>query len=432
MIRPQETALLRYSAGSVDITPPSPLPLAGYSLRVGPFDGVADPLEANAAVFSDGEQRVAVVTFDLLYVGDTLRQQLEEAVAPWVPAVNLFLAASHTHSAPGTDPTLARLGSVDPAYVEMVAQRVAALVRRLTAELRPLQVGSASSQVNHSLNRRGLGWQLRPHFPFLKRVVKMKGNPRGPRDETVQLIRLGSDALIWQYACHPVFLPQRNQVSADYVGLVRRKLRQQFGSELAVLFWQGFSGNTFPSFASRFSGPLARLKRLLSARSRSPLPAAPPDVWHRWAEGLASQVVRTAKGMRLKPGLGPLESVRAALPLERLLGPGAAGRQVWAHRLDLGPDLRVIGISAEMVVEYVSLLQDFFGSQQLFCVGCLDGVFGYLPTSAMLREGGYEARDFLPGFSLHGSFSPGIEDLLRDQLFARLRPLAGPVEVGPR
>jgi hypothetical protein len=113
------------------------------------------------------------------------------------------------------------------------------------------------------------------------------------------------------------------------------------------------------------------------------------------------------------------------MPLALLLGPEAGGGTVWAHRLDIGTDVRVIGFSAEMVVEYLPILQDFFGSGRLFCVGCLDGVFGYIPTSRMVQEGGYESRDFLPYFSLRGRFSPGIEKLLHDHLLVKLRSRAG-------
>ena len=42
-------------------------------------------------------------------------------------------------------------------------------------------------------------------------------------------------------------------------------------------------------------------------------------------------------------------------------------------------------------------------------IGCIDGVFGYLPTAAMLGERGYEDSGFMEPFGLAGRFRPELE-----------------------
>ena len=112
---------VRFSAGSTDITPQRPLPLAGYANRKGNFEHVADTLEANAVLLSDGDVRVAIVAVDLLYVGAALRQDVLDRLHGALPDQSLFFAASHTHFAPATSTQLPGLGEVDRDYVSFAA-----------------------------------------------------------------------------------------------------------------------------------------------------------------------------------------------------------------------------------------------------------------------------------------------------------------------
>src|SRR5690242_15929124 len=90
------------SAGSVDITPDRPLPLAGYEDRRGPSRGVADPLELNALLLRAPGQTIAILTADLLFVTAELKARLLEAVGArlGLDEASLLVAASHTHGAP--------------------------------------------------------------------------------------------------------------------------------------------------------------------------------------------------------------------------------------------------------------------------------------------------------------------------------------------
>jgi hypothetical protein len=405
----------------VDITPcPSrPLPLAGYSERTEPFAGVADPLEANVLVCRDQEQTLVLVTFDLLYVGELLRHKLQEALAPEVQPEQLFLTASHTHFAPATDPTLPQLGSVDEGYVDWVASRVADLVRRLLrARPQPLRVGTGQCPTHLSVNRRLAAWQIRRRFPFLRKSVVMAPNFAGPVERLVRVARIGPDVVLWCFACHPVILPRMDQVSADFVGFVRAALRRDLGAGTTVLFWQGFSGNIYPSYVRSSATLAGRLRLKLLGRAETVRPSA----WQRWATGLADQVVAAAQSIPAQEAVCSLAWRRGEIPWEALMPGCGTGKSFRAHVLDLGEALRIVGVSAEMVVEYLPLFQSLFGPRPLFCVSCLDGVAGYVPTSVMLAEGGYEADGFRSAFGLTGEFHPHPEQFLGDRL---LQPLAG-------
>jgi hypothetical protein len=409
---------VNYAAGSVEITPPRPLPLAGYGDRPGPCVGVADPLEANALVCRDGRRALVLVSFDLLHVGTLLRDRLLAALAPDIGPEHLFLGASHTHCAPATDPTLPRLGAADEGYVAFVAERTAGLVRRLLrGPTRPLCVGAGEHPTDLAVNRRLPGWRLTGRSPFLRHGVWMAPNPAGPVDGRLRVARVGEDVVLWSFACHPSFLPRMDHVSADFPGFVRAALRRALGPDTTVLFWQGLSGNVFPSFVYSMKTLAGRLRRKLLGRPE----VVAPEAWRRWATALAGQALAAVEGIGEQRPVFSLAARRNEAPVECLVPGSDTGKRVAAHVLDLGEALRVVGVSAELVVEYLPLLEGLFGPGPLMCVGCMDGVFGYVPTARMLAEGGYEVDGFRPWFGLSGRSHPQPERVLEEAL---LRPLA--------
>jgi hypothetical protein len=57
-------------------------------------------------------------------------------------------------------------------------------------------------------------------------------------------------------------------------------------------------------------------------------------------------------------------------------------------------------------------------------VGYTGPVFGYLPTDKHVREGGYESEGFIEPFGLRGSFSSGIEELVKNKFENMARDLS--------
>src|SRR5437867_1529504 len=82
-----------------------------------------------------------------------------------------------------------------------------------------------------------------------------------------------------------------------------------------------------------------------------------------------------------------------------------------------GHDLTVVGLSNEVVVDYVSLLERALGPLQLWVAGYCNEVSGYLPSRRTLEEGGYETRGL---YGATGWFAPEAEDVV----VAKARQLA--------
>ncbi|HTQ10318.1 MAG TPA: hypothetical protein VMI31_09630 [Fimbriimonadaceae bacterium] len=82
----------------VDITPPEPLPLGGYTERHGEtMKAGGDPLYARCLEVEQGSTKVAIVSVEMLTIPESLYREVENRIPK---DVHLFMQATHTHCAP--------------------------------------------------------------------------------------------------------------------------------------------------------------------------------------------------------------------------------------------------------------------------------------------------------------------------------------------
>ena len=75
--------------------------------------------------------------------------------------------------------------------------------------------------------------------------------------------------------------------------------------------------------------------------------------------------------------------------------------------VDFGKTLRLIAISGDVVVDYSVTLKARYPDRFVWAAGYANGyLWGYLPTLAILREGGYESSDRFP----FGPFTDEVEE----------------------
>ena len=197
-------------------------------------------------------------------------------------------------------------------------------------------------------------------------------------------------------------------ISAEYPGVARRLLEEDIDGA-PTLFLQGTAGDVKPRQVAVADG------------FRS---GTFDDIEIVGAE-LAADVKRT-----MAAGLGPLDiSVRSALkrfPLPFDPGWGghsfrryaaeneAAYRRAWAELwldriaegepvpvskdltlaiFELSPVLRFLGISGELLTDIGLMISRSFGGAGSLTFGYTNGSTGYIPDSAVLKEGGYEATE---------------------------------------
>jgi hypothetical protein len=243
-----------------------------------------------------------------------------------------------------------------------------------------LQVGPAETHVeikrgrlDHSVNRRR-HWPfptIGRTYGFRLTATVMAPNPEAPTEELapVLLLRRADDdkviAVIWHYTCHATAVIPSDVISADFPGAVRRALRQRFG-EIPCVFAQGFCGDISPKIAG--TGP---------RESNSP---------------------------------GILAAGAGQIPLAEFFDGRAPDKPLSIQVLQLGTVFELIAVSAEVTVEWQSILDSALpageGRLRLYA-GYLGALYGYLPTPRQIGEGGYEVTGFQHLFGLSGNFDAG-------------------------
>ncbi|MHC4311936.1 MAG: neutral/alkaline non-lysosomal ceramidase N-terminal domain-containing protein, partial [Planctomycetota bacterium] len=95
-------AALKAGCAKVDITPPVGVWLSGYASRNKPSEGISDKLYAKAMVLDDGQNKIAIVSADLLWFPLYMTAEIRETVKNkiGIPENNVLLCATHTHFGP--------------------------------------------------------------------------------------------------------------------------------------------------------------------------------------------------------------------------------------------------------------------------------------------------------------------------------------------
>ena len=91
-------------------------------------------LEINGIFLRDGKQKMLVISIDALYIGADFRDRLEAVFRPRLKSEEIFIAASHTHSAPALDFNKPQLGVVDQEYFNKVLEITSDIAEKLMRE----------------------------------------------------------------------------------------------------------------------------------------------------------------------------------------------------------------------------------------------------------------------------------------------------------
>jgi hypothetical protein len=126
---------------------------------------------------------------------------------------------------------------------------------------------------------------------------------------------------------------------------------------------------------------------------------------------------KLAANRRSSQNWGATEMLAALDRGEKLPDHYPAPLTVW----QFGRDLTLVGLSGEVVVDYVADLEKALGPNRLWLAAYCNDVFGYLPSARVLSEGGYETRGLYSGAA--GFFDAKAEEVV----VRKVRELAGKV-----
>src|SRR3989442_277583 len=154
-------AEFKIGVGKTIITPDPLLPVSGGVGPGKPSTGKQAELTARAMVFQQGDTRVAVVQLDLLGFPSILCPRIHKQV-PRIPADNILIGSTHTHSAPDCYgfPGLNGKTSGDLKYMDFVCNQAAIAINQgldklQTAHLK-IATGEAKGEIAYNYYAPGL------------------------------------------------------------------------------------------------------------------------------------------------------------------------------------------------------------------------------------------------------------------------------------
>jgi len=266
-----------------DITPPIGYRMSGY-FRERLSTGTSNPLLAKAIVLRQGDERAALVFCDIiglsLDVSSRVRQQV--AKQSGIPAANILIAATHSHTGPlyfGAlrkhfhDLAVAKHGSDPYEKVDYSSELVAKIVKVITqanAAAKPIRLkAGVAEQQGLSFNRRFhmKNGTVRFNPGILNPDIVRVAGPIDPEVGIVFFNEAGNDsaaAALVNFTLH-LDTVGGTKYAADYPFYLEQSLREKYGDQCVLLFGTGTCGDVLLS-----SEPAHLRPRWLSNCARMP------------------------------------------------------------------------------------------------------------------------------------------------------------------
>lgn len=482
---------LRIGWASEDITPDRPVELAGQYYQRLALE-VRDRLHATALALegSDESGRAAqavLISVDVVSFKKDLIEELRGRLKPKMPDFdvgNLVVNAIHTHNAPATGPgrnwwvqdprAIAPdeyrpflLGRLEQAAIEAWQRRQPGALSRSLARV---SIGHCRRAMYADGSAEMYGKTDRPDF------IGMEGN----EDSGLDLLYLWSETgeltgVVANWACPAQVMEATYVVTADFVGELRRRLKERFGQGANLLALIAPAGDQSPRDLTRCAKGEAdhwneagmvevgrRLDQAVAGEADAARAAAKADVpfQHKVRTiQLPLRRVSSEEHAEAKAILEELQSREPADPAsphsafnrfvaeiranEKKGGPGPYDSKLhdfvlmrnneavlkrWdeqdecpnvpveLHALRLG-DAAVVNNPFELYLDYGHRIRAQSPAQQTFMVQLSGDSLGYLPTPRAVEAGGYGA------LVINGRIGPEGGDIFVQETLKALRQL---------
>jgi len=380
----------------IDITPVIKCPLGGGYRPNDNYKSVHANLEANIVLIRQSGKYYLLINLDLLFVGQYLSHSIIEVARKYLPIECIWISATHNHNAPATDLLRPSLGVANQEYLHTIIKVITLGIEEIFVDddFQEVIVQQRSTQGFHTVNRRKKRLIRLTRQGIEINKVFMAQNNEGVRDESIDRLDFldssgNTVAVIWNYACHPVSYHSSDSVTSGFPGRVRDQLRELVG-EIPVIFLNGFAGTVRPPSVARFAnGPVKRL------RLGQYFGLFSPQEYEDWVTSLSRRVLN-APVVSIIPSNCEIDGVRFEVETSDFIE-DSPSKLCTFQGMKLGKII-LAGVSAEPSTEFSRLVRGLSIDYYIVPCGYLEDVFGYLPTSEQLKEGGYEAEGFLKYF----------------------------------
>jgi hypothetical protein len=347
----------------------------------------------------------------------------------------IILNCSHTHSSPivkditgfytRDETEVAKVIR----YSDTLESRIVSIAELALNDLEPAEIYSQNGVVRFQVNRRN----------NTESKLWFETQFKGPNDYAVPVIKVVNQkgslmAVVFGYACHNSVL-SGYQWSGDYAGFAQIELEKLY-PETTALFFQGAGGNQI-AYPRRTPETARQHGRELAA--------AVERVLNEQMQKLSPQLASSYSEIELPVSKPPSIETLKKIATDESLGDERKWAQILIDSLHKGKPLRtsypypvqvlrlgeqiIFSMGGEVVVEYALELKRIFG-QNIFVAGYSNDVMAYIPTAAILNEGGYEGAASITSSSgcLPSPWAVNIEPLILEEILKLAKQINVPLK----
>ncbi|MEN8191285.1 MAG: neutral/alkaline non-lysosomal ceramidase N-terminal domain-containing protein [Bacteroidota bacterium] len=403
----------------VDITPKDSLWMGGYASRDHTAEGTLHKLWSKAlAVVDKNGNRGVIVTNDILGfpkdISDNIKERCKKEYQLEKPQI--ILSSSHTHSGPAVRNNLDLVYPLSEDHIKDIENysielenRIVDLIGKALENLISVQLFSDNGVARFQINRRNNN----------ARTLSVQTDLNGPNDYAVPVleVRKMNEELyttLFGYACHPTVL-NSYKWSGDYPGFAQLALEEKY-SEATAMFFQGCGAD---------QNPLPRRSVSLAKQYGQELAAAVERIIEDESDPISAELKTGYTEVEIffssPPKIETLEELAADTTLysyqqkwvKQMLSKIKDGEQIpksYPYPIQIWKlgSQTIIALGGEVVIDYAIKLKRIFGND-IFVMGYCNDVMGYIPTTRVLREGGYESRQAQMVYGLPSTWKADIE-----------------------
>jgi|GEM_PF-1198058 len=414
---------MRCGSAGIDITPEPGHVLQGH-LNDNPSTEIIAPLEVRSAVFEQDGTRIALITADVIGVPLDVTHQIRARIDEQcdIPAEHIMIAASHTHCAPATLPSLGM--TPDPAYMQRIVDACVNATVKAVEELHDVRFVVATGDVNFTINRRPIDEH--------GKVNGMAPYEAGLVDRRVRVLAAIREddrpvATFFHFATHPTSLPgSLGRISPDYPGIARSQIEAKLGGH--ALFLPGCFGNQRVAVLSDTGSFRAATEEDLRGYGRT-LGEEVCRIVRRGRAVEATSIGGKTLSVDMPYGAADSDEVMHgrldnAEGLSRLVfenwtagvramvkeGGIPASRATEMQAMRIGP-IQLVSIPGEPALEIGFALEKQYRTagdwEEIWAIGYTNDCIGYLNTPEMVQRGGYEPQ----AYPYYGDPAPYVDEV---------------------
>lgn len=384
---------LRAGIARIDITPDIPVMLYGYASRKTLSEGIHDHLYARAVAFEKGGRKLLMVSSDIGSYTDTLYSVIKKSMMAkfGLRESEFFLAAIHSHSSPVASLDLKKANANNVQYTQGLQQKLLTVAGQALGNLKPVNTGSGAGYSPVGSNRRET---------TSEGSITLGRNPYGPTDKEVLVFKMTDPegnpvGAIFDYATHATSLgPSNMLISGDVLGISEQFVEQIIGKDFVSQVFAGASGNIDPWYRI--------LPTFETANGWIPETVLLGTL-------LGEEVVHVFRDIKTTAPVGEISSAIETIQCPRkrldekddelpaLDTQGTVPVTITAAHI--GNDVAFISFNVEMLTEIGMAIKAGSPFKHTFVITHCNGSSGYLPLSALYKEGGYEINS--THFAIH-------------------------------